>query len=166
MGCELKWPCAKWRETWISSSKCTWSDMRAPRTLPIALSGSLTVGGPRMIEINLEKFRSCNDSHLRLWKISMEKYMFVTRKIDTSRMRPLHGQQVSVWIYWQIGVQWSSNVHMWIQWHVLDMYWISEVSGVGWGILFYKDFALLLKERSKELLLHCKYNVSIPMSNY
>ena len=32
--------------------------------------------------------------------------------------------------------------------------WISEVSGVGWGILFYQDFALSLKTQSKELLLH------------
>ena len=41
--------------------------------------------------------------------------------------------------------------------------WISEVSGVGWGILFYMDFAWSLKKRSKELLLHCllfKINVT------
>ena len=33
--------------------------------------------------------------------------------------------------------------------------WISEISGVEWGILFYQDFAWLLNKQSKELLLHC-----------
>ena len=32
--------------------------------------------------------------------------------------------------------------------------WILEVSGVGWGVLLCKDFALSLKKRNKELLLH------------